>query len=92
MLILGVTGGFQKFLKGGDVYVNIAIFHIECLDLIFCFDPFSNVCEGIFESFGEFFLEFFIFLGVSTGQLPIHGFLLFISPVFDFSSTDVAKA
>ncbi len=62
------------------------------MGLVLCFDTFSNVCKGVLESFGKFLLEFFILPGISTGQLPIYGLLLFISIIFNLSSADVAKA
>ncbi len=91
MFIFGVTSSFQKFLKGGDIHINVAILHAEVLNLGFCLDSFGNVHEGVFESFGKFFPEFSICLGVSMGQLPVYGFLLLIGPIFNFSAMDVAK-
>jgi len=65
---------------------------MEGLELILCLDSCGNVHEGVFKTFGEVFLEFFVKMGIAMGQLSIHGFLLVISPIFNFLSIDVANA
>jgi len=60
LLILSVPSFFQEFLKGGDVCINVAVFHLEVLELIFHFYSCSNVHEGIWEAFSKVLLKLFI--------------------------------
>ena len=92
LFLLHITGSFQEFLKGSNVSINVAILHVEFLEFFIHFDSFGDVCEGVFKSFDKVIPKIFILLGISTGQFLIHGLLLGISLVFDFLSTDIAKA
>jgi len=92
LLIFHISGGFQRFLNGCNVCIDVAFLYAELLEFFIYLNSFGNICIGIFESFYKVILKVFILLGIAIGQLLIYGLLLGISLVFNFPSMDVAKA
>lgn len=51
LLVFLIASKFQKLLKGGNIYINVAILYMKFLDLFICFDSFSNVHIDVREGF-----------------------------------------